>query len=59
MLEGYEHIDTALIGGLAKKLNAAPTQPAPTPVAALQAAEEMADWRARIRSLAEQLNSQT
>ncbi len=52
MLEGYQHIDAAMIGGLADKLSngngtvkALTTLPAPA-----------ADWRAQVQALADRLN---
>ena len=51
MLEGYEHVDAAMIGGLAEKLSNG------KPLIALPAAGN--DWRAQVRDLAEKLNAKT
>jgi len=51
MLEGYEHIDAAMIGGLAAKLsNGKPLTALPLP---------QADIREQVRALAEKLNAKT
>ncbi len=51
MLEGYEHVDAAMIGGLAAKLrNGKPLTAPPLP---------QTDIREQIRPLAEKLNAKT
>lgn len=53
MLEGYEHVDAAMIGGLAAKLSNG------KPLTALPAAKEQMIEAGKVRALAEKLNAKT
>lgn len=53
MLEGYEHVDAAMIGGLAAKLSNG------KPLTALPAAKEQMIEAGKVRSLAKKLNAKT
>jgi len=53
MLEGYEHVDAAMIGGLAAKLSNG------KPLTALPAAKEQMIEAGKVRALAKKLNAKT
>lgn len=54
MLEGYQHIDAAMIGGLADRIGNGHTPTAPTALPA-----PATDWRAQVLALADRLTART